>query len=415
LDGASAQLLEDICMNSSVLVAPKGTTAASCLLVMPFWNLLAVGPAGAIMTWLGFKLLARRSQQVRSERRMFIGGDMKKRVAAVGLLAVAFALATTTARADEVYLKNGNQLSGRLGSLVDGKLELETDFAGKLMIDWGQVARLSTEQPLTVVLTDGSRLSGTLRPSTAAEQMELSTSALTDPAHITHSDVKALNPPVEPAVKLSGRVNVGLNKISGNTETESGHADAELAARTEKHRLTVGGAYNREEDDNRKTEDNVTGYLKHDYFLTQKLYWYMNAMLEHDQFKDLNLRTTVGTGLGYQVFEGEDMNLSLEAGPSYIRTDYDREDDQDSAAGRWGVKFDRFFFEKLFQSYFSNEGFVSASDTSNILMYTKTGLRFPLRSGFTVNAGFEWDWNNQPAEGTDKSDYRYILSLGYGF
>jgi putative salt-induced outer membrane protein YdiY len=141
----------------------------------------------------------------------------------------------------------------------------------------------------------------------------------------------------------------------------------------------------------------------------------MNAMLEHDQFKDINLRTTVGTGLGYQVFEGEDMNLSLEAGPSYVRTDYDREDEEDSVAGRWAVKFDRFFFEKLFQPYFSNEGFISASDTSNIFMYTKTGLRFPLRSGFTVTAGFEWDWNNQPAEGTEKSDYRYILSLGYGF
>jgi hypothetical protein len=33
----------------------------------------------------------------------------------------------------------------------------------------------------------------------------------------------------------------------------------------------------------------------------------------------------------------------------------------------------------------------------------------------TLNAGFEWDWDNTPAEGTDKSDYRYILSIGYGF
>jgi hypothetical protein len=40
--------------------------------------------------------------------------------------------------------------------------------------------------------------------------------------------------------------------------------------------------------------------------------------------------------------------------------------------------------------------------------------RFPLRSGFSVNAGFESDWDNQPAEDAGKSDYRYILSLGYG-
>jgi putative salt-induced outer membrane protein YdiY len=343
------------------------------------------------------------------------GGLMKERIAAIGLLGIAFVLVVTTARADEVHLKNGNQLSGKLGSLVDGKLELETDYAGKLTIDWGQIERISTDQPLTVVLNDGSMLTGTLRPSTAAGPMELSTSALADPKRIEYASVKALNPPVEPAIKLSGRVNVGLNKASGNTDSESGHADAEMVARSEKHRFTVGGTYNREEDNNRKTVDNGTGYMKHDYFPTQKIYWYVNGMLETDEFKDINLRTTVGTGLGYQIFEGELMNLSVEAGPSYVNTDYDKEEDEDSAAGRWAVKFDRFFFEKLFQYYFSNEGFISASDTNNVFMYTKTGLRFPLRSGFSVSAGFEWDWDNEPAEDTDKSDYRYILSFGYGF
>lgn len=340
---------------------------------------------------------------------------MKIRIAAFGLFAFAFGLAVATAHADEVYLKNGNQLSGKLGSVVDGKLELETDYAGKLMIDWGQVERFSTDQPLTVVLNDGSMLTGTLRPSTASGRMELSTPSLSDPTIVEFANVKALNPPVKPAIKLSGQVNVGLNKSSGNTDSESGHADAELVVRSEKHRLTVGGTYNREEDDNRKTEDNATGYLKHDYFLTRQIYWYVNGMLETDEFKDINLRTTAGTGLGYQIFEGEVMNLSIEAGPSYVNTDYDEEEDDNSAAGRWAVKFDRFFFEKLFQYYFSNEGFISASDTSDVFMYTKTGLRFPLRSGFSVNAGFEWDWDNQPAEDTNKSDYRYILSLGYGF
>ena len=37
------------------------------------------------------------------------------------------------------------------------------------------------------------------------------------------------------------------------------------------------------------------------------------------------------------------------------------------------------------------------------------------RGGLSLNAGFEWDWDNTPAEDADKSDYRYILSIGYGF
>lgn len=154
---------------------------------------------------------------------------------------------------------------------------------------------------------------------------------------------------------------------SGNTDRESGHVDAELTARTAKHRITLGSAYDRAEDDHRKSEDNASGYSKYDYFLTEKLYLYLNGMAEKDTFRDINLRTTVGPGVGYMVFEGELMNLSMEAGPS------------------------------------------------DVFMFTRTDLRFPIRGGLSFNAGFEWDWDNTPAEGTDKSDYRYILSIGYGF
>ena len=317
--------------------------------------------------------------------------------------------------AGDVYLKNGNHLSGAIVSMSEGKLVLETDFAGRLTIDWNHVEQLSTDAPLTVVMEEGATLIGIARPSTVPNRLLLNGESILDPLMIELSKVKAINPPDERPVKLSGRINVGLNKTSGNTDLENAHVDLEFLARTVSHRVTLGGAYNRSSEDSRKTEDNAMGRLKHDYFLTRELYWYLKGMVERDDFKEISLRTTLGPGVGYQFFEGELMNLSVEAGPSYVYTNYAGGGQDDSVSGRWGVKFDRFFFEKLFQYYFTNEGYISASDTSDVFMYTKTGLRFPLRSGFSVNAGFEWDWDNQPAEDTNKSDYRYILSLGYGF
>jgi putative salt-induced outer membrane protein YdiY len=338
-----------------------------------------------------------------------------KGVATFVILVFLLGPLSTGALADEIYLKNGNHLSGKLLSLGNGQLIFETEYAGKLTIDWKHVERLNVEAPVTVVLKDGSTLKGTMKPSASVGQMALSTNSISEPTAVELANVNAINPPQEPPVKLSGRVNLGYNKASGNTDTENIHGDGELVARSIKHRFTVGGTYNRAEEDNKKSEDNTTGYLKHDYFLNKKIYWYLNGMLEKDEFKDINLRTTAGTGMGYQIFEGELMNLQVEAGPSYVNTDYDKGEDEDHAAGRWAVAFDRFFFEKLFQYYFSNQGFISVSDTSDVLMYTKTGVRFPIRSGFFLNLGYEWDFDNQPAEDTKKSDYRYIMSLGYGF
>jgi putative salt-induced outer membrane protein YdiY len=299
--------------------------------------------------------------------------------------------------------------------MEDGKLILETDFAGTLTIDWGQVEAIRMDHAVTVVLSDGSTRTAVIQPAEPSGQVMLSSDSAGEPEALPFSEITAINPPQEAAFRLNGRINVGLNKASGNTDTETAHADAELIARAAKIRLTLGGAYNRASEDNQKTEDNLKGNLKHDYFLTEKLYWYLNGAIERDEFKDINRRTTIGPGIGYQVFEGERMNLSVEAGPSHVNTDYDNSEDEDSISGRWAVKFDRFFFEKLFQYYFANEGYVSASDTSDVFMFTKTGLRFPLHTGFFLSAGFEWDWDNTPADEADKSDYRYILSLGYGF
>jgi putative salt-induced outer membrane protein YdiY len=317
--------------------------------------------------------------------------------------------------ADDVFLKNGNHLSGTVVSMSEGQLVLETDFAGRLTIDWRHVERLSAGAPLTFVLADGSTLRGTPATEETPGRLRLAEASSSDSGPVELARVTAINPPEERPVKLNGRINVGLNKSSGNTDLENAHVDAEFLARTASHRVTLGGAYNRASEDNHKTEDNAVGRLKHDYFLTRALYWYLSGMAERDPFKDIRLRTTFGPGLGYQFFESEDMNLAVEAGPSYVNTNYENGGKDDSLSGRWAVRFDRFFFEKLFQYYFANEGFISASDTSDLFMFTRTGLRFPIRGGLSLNVGFEWDWDNTPAEDADKSDYRYILSIGYGF
>jgi hypothetical protein len=152
------------------------------------------------------------------------------------LISVLVLIFSTAAWADDIYLKNGNHLSGKLLSLGNGQLILETEFAGKLTIDWNHVESLQVEEPVTVVLKDGSVLKGTMKPSAPVGQMALSASSISEPTVIELARVSAINPPEEPAVKLSGIANLGYNKASGNTDTETVHGDAELVARS----LSIG-------------------------------------------------------------------------------------------------------------------------------------------------------------------------------
>ena len=60
LGAAAACLAADLCMHHAVFFAPKSSTAALGLLFMPIWNLLAVGPAGALLFWLGHRFVGMR-------------------------------------------------------------------------------------------------------------------------------------------------------------------------------------------------------------------------------------------------------------------------------------------------------------------------------------------------------------------
>ena len=79
------------------------------------------------------------------------------------VLAVAFffmLLMASNALADEVRLKNGGVLPGKIVGMEDGKLLLKTSYAGEISIKWSEVATLRTDSPAHVV----SEHDTTMRP-----------------------------------------------------------------------------------------------------------------------------------------------------------------------------------------------------------------------------------------------------------
>ena len=65
-------------------------------------------------------------------------------------------------------------------------------------------------------------------------------------------------------------------------------------------------------------------------FITKRLFWFASAYFESDHFQDINLRTAISTGPGYQIIDRgdydspwlKDLTLYAEAGPSYFDEDF---------------------------------------------------------------------------------------------
>lgn len=315
--------------------------------------------------------------------------------------------------ADELLLKNGDRITGTVVTMKDSVLLFKTSYAGDISIKWEEIESLTSDSPINIILSDQTSAHGMVTPSEEGK-LRLDAEQVLEPLTFDLAQVEQINPPEKPTVILSPRVNLGATVAKGNTDTKTYHSDAQLIARTEKNRYTVGGEYNREEDDDTKTADNALGYLKYDHFLTEKWYFTNNATFENDEFKDLNLKTTVGVGLGYQFFETELINLSFEAGPAYVNVDYDEADDDSYFAGRWSANYNQYFLDKRVQFFHIHAGFVSLEDTEDMFVRSRTGFRLPLYEKFNATIQYNFDWDNTPSPGDDRVDERYIFSLGYG-
>ncbi len=321
-------------------------------------------------------------------------------------------LACHSVLADEVVLRNGDRVNGEIVHLKAGKLLVRTEYAGDVRIGWSRVATLSTEAPVYVLLDEANRVQAVLGQSESGSAT-LSGGDWLDTGPLPLERISGMTRTPEPPVRVSGRINVGASTTSGNTETEKLHADAEVVARSVKNRFTIGGAINKAEDRDVQTESNWIAYLKYDHFINKKWYAYSNADMESDEFKDINLRTTLGVGTGYQFFETQVTNLSVEAGVNYVNTDFDVAVDENYPAGRLALNFDHYLFGSRTQFFHRNEGFFALDGSDNLFVRTQTGLRWPVIERLSATAQYNLDWDDNPAAGRASTDRAVLFTLGY--
>ncbi len=327
-------------------------------------------------------------------------------------------LAPRTGGADEVRLRNGDRLSGRITSMADGKLRLKTPWGEAVTIRWEEIAALRTDAPIPVQLVDGTLLRAALdrdekQPGVARARGE----SLMDATRIELAKVVALNPPKHKAVKYSGNLTAGANIYNGNTRTTNANASANFVARSKRLRLTIKGAWNYTEDRalEELTARSAQAAVKLDFFATEKLYTYAQASFLGDKFRDFNLRSVFGIGFGVQWFETEHLSFSTESGVSHVNEDRRVAKDTRQVSGRVAWDFNWDIVVDQVEFFHHGELYPSFEDSKDIFFQSQTGMRFTIWKGFFASTQINYQYDTKPSAGFRKFDVAYILGLGYGF
>ncbi len=328
-------------------------------------------------------------------------------------------LATGGLQADVLNLADGSRIVGTIESMDAVQATLSDTFAGALVVPRSAIASIETDAPVTVQLDDGAYLTGGLE---AAEDgsMKVNLEAA-GPRPVPLASIRGIyreDPLVlqrqELAVKVNAEANVGISFASGNSDSENLHLDGRLITRTKSNRYTLGGEYNEEESENILVKQNWNSLVKYDHFVSDKWYWFNSATFENDDFADLELRSAIAVGMGYQFFESDARSLSVELGPSYIDENYIVADDESFAGVRWALDYQQRLWDGL--SFFHyNEGLLGLEDTDDLTVRSRTGFRMDVSERVIARIQTAIDWDNSPPEGTDSTDYEHTLTVGYRF
>jgi putative salt-induced outer membrane protein YdiY len=318
------------------------------------------------------------------------------------------------ALADEVTMANGDVISGEIVGLEEGKLTVTTSYNEALEIAWESIRRIRSEAPVELVLSDGTRLKGTLEV-TDAGVLQVVTESAGAVAVGEMALVTDINPPEVPAVTYTGNVEAGASYLTGNTETTSANLSGLFVARSKRQRFTLRGRWYYAENDNEVSAREAGGSAKYDFFVMEKLYLYANALFDYNPFKDLDLRSTIGGGLGYQFFEDDRKKLGTELGISYVDENFRTAPDNAYAGGRWSITFDYQIIPDQVAFFHYQEGYFSLEDFEDMNLRSEQGLRFTVLKDFYTSFQANVTYDNLPSPGFEKTDTALIFGLGYDF
>lgn len=317
---------------------------------------------------------------------------------------------------DEILLKNGSRILGKVSSVREGIAVVETDFAGELSIAMEQVVSMRTAGEATLLLADESVVeqSGTQVQDSA---IVVDAGAPTAKTYAL-DELLVLNP--EPwelgqGYRWTGLVSFAFSLERGNSDIDELDYKLDSIWRSKRDRYTLRLNGEIDEANGQKNAENWLVQGKYDYFISDRSYWGANLSLESDKFKDLDLRYLIGPYFGHDFYTDPIFTLSAEVGASYVKEDYIIAEDNDYPAGNWFLRMTSDYLGGDSQLYLEQRGIWNLDETSDVVIDTSLGLAFPLLWQLEAAAEILWEYDSGAVEGVEELQETYRLRLGYSW
>lgn len=323
-------------------------------------------------------------------------------------LSIMAMLLALPAQADEVRLRNGDRITGVATSLAGGTLAFKAT-GGDLKIAWADVASLAIEQPMLVTIGTAAPTSAVFAAADANGRV-----TLVPGGPVALTEIVALSRP-QPAWVMTGGAGAGVVETAGNTQVNNVRLSGDIIARGAADRYTVSAIATHANDRGLETARNWSLTGKYDRFLTSRLFANANAVFTNDRFRDIDLRTALGAGLGYQIIDTARTMLTADAGLAWVNENFRSIADDSYAAAHESAGLQVQLLPGRMQVFHLHDGYFGVSGDKKMFIRTQNGVRLGLAAGFVTTIEEDVDYDRRPSPGRRQTDRTFSLTLGYRF
>lgn len=226
---------------------------------------------------------------------------------------------------DWVQLTSGEWLRGELKSMYNKKLEFDSDKLDLLSIDWEDVKYLQSFHPGNVKIENHGSITGTLTIS----NKKITVKNKQETIEFKRDDIISFSPAGDREIDFwSLKFTLGMNLKSGNTEQIDFNTKLNAKRRTADSRFVLDyiGNISKTNAISGNLEETINNHRLSgalDIYVTRYFFYNpVNIEFYLDPFQNIDVRTTIGAGLGYTFIDTSKTEWSLSAGPAFISTKY---------------------------------------------------------------------------------------------
>jgi putative salt-induced outer membrane protein YdiY len=335
---------------------------------------------------------------------------------------LAITLLCSIAFADQVTLKNGDRVTGKIVQKDGAKLTMKTDLMGEVTIEWANVTALTSDDPLTVVLPGGQAVQGKVETAGDRIQVAQQTAPLAEVPAIRNPDAqrayeRLLNPGWTQL--WTGYFDFGLALARGNAETTTITTALAASRATRSDRTTayfnqVYASARNNAGVTSSTAQAIRGGWAYNRDLNSRLFLNVFNDYEFDRFQRLDLRVVAGGGAGYHVIKNENTTFDLLGGISWNREDFASGLLRNSAE----VYYGDFFSHKLNSRVSLVQSFRMFSNLSDFGAYRinfDAGVNASLTKTISLQTTFSDRYLSNPLPGRKKNDILFTTGVRVNF